>query len=344
MDKTKQFISEMKKIRLTQNEKMSAQTNIISHMEKNPIGNTTSFWTRIGQIFMPTQHKKAFIAIYIIILVFGGSTGTAFAAETSLPGDLLYPIKTNVNEEIRSRLTFSKQRQAEWEATRIQKRLGEIKELEQKGTISKDQIEKIKAKIEQQTEKAKEKIEALKTSGDSENAEKIIEKLETSLKDHEKVLEKLNDENTSTQEIKETVRDLKVITFPKQAAENKLENANKKIEKIQNFIEKNHDKMPEESFKQAQGKLIEAEQKIQEGNAAATSEDFKSAFESFKEAHKMANEIKPEIKDEIKSEKDAQEIEKPQLKEQKPEDKKEIKPSPNNTSRNKFSEDDSEHK
>lgn len=314
----------MKKIRLTQDEKMSARTNIISHMEKNPIGDSASFLTRISQIFMPTQHRKAFIAIYIIVLVFGGSTGTAFAAEASLPGDLLYPIKTNVNEEIRSRLTFGKQSQAEWEAKRIQKRLGEIKELEQKGTLNANQIEKIKARIEKQTEKAKEKIEALKTSGDSENAERIIEKLETSLQEHEKVLEKLNDENASTQEIKETVRDLKVITFPKQAAENKLENANKKIENVQKFIEKNRDKMPEESLKQAQEKLTEVEQKIQEGTAAVTSKNFKSAFESFKEAHKMANEIKPEIK--------------------KPKDNQSFKQSQDSTSRNKFSRNDSDHK
>src|SRR3989338_6446139 len=48
--------------------------------------------------------KPMTIALIIALLIGGG---TSFAAEGAVPGDVLYPVKVNINEEIRGVVAFS---------------------------------------------------------------------------------------------------------------------------------------------------------------------------------------------------------------------------------------------
>ena len=58
------------------------------------------------------------IALFVLVLV-GAGGGVSLAAEGSLPGDVLYPVKVSVNEEVRSALTFSLESKTAWEAKRV---------------------------------------------------------------------------------------------------------------------------------------------------------------------------------------------------------------------------------
>lgn len=71
---------------------------------------------------------------FIIALMVGG--GATIVAESALPGDAFYPIKTNVNEEVRGALALSSKAQADWEARRAERRLEEAGRLALQNRLS----------------------------------------------------------------------------------------------------------------------------------------------------------------------------------------------------------------
>ena len=75
---------------------------------------------------------KAISLALIVILAFGGG-GAVFASQKSLPGDILYPIKT-LTENLQETLTFDAQKKAHLYTRLAEKRVGEIKDiLEERG-------------------------------------------------------------------------------------------------------------------------------------------------------------------------------------------------------------------
>ena len=73
--------------------------------------------------------------IIIVALLLGGG-GTSFAAQSSLPGDVLYPVKIHVNEAVRSSLTFSTASKASLETELAEARLKETEELAAEGKMN----------------------------------------------------------------------------------------------------------------------------------------------------------------------------------------------------------------
>jgi hypothetical protein len=74
-------------------------------------------------------------ATLILILVFGGTTGITFAAQTSLPGEILYPVK-HVSELVRERLAVSPQAKVSIAALRAERRLAESRELKAQNQLT----------------------------------------------------------------------------------------------------------------------------------------------------------------------------------------------------------------
>lgn len=67
------------------------------------------------------------IATILIALMLGG--GVSAAAEKSLPGDLLYPVKIYANEEVRSAASLTKTAKASWDVELAERRLDEAAKL-----------------------------------------------------------------------------------------------------------------------------------------------------------------------------------------------------------------------
>ena len=64
------------------------------------------------------------------------SGGVAYAAEGTLPGDTLYPVKVSVLEPIRTALTFSPTAQIQWHITLAERRISEATALANEGKLS----------------------------------------------------------------------------------------------------------------------------------------------------------------------------------------------------------------
>ena len=82
-----------------------------------------------------------------IVLAVALSGGVSLVAESAVPGDALYGVKTHVNENIRSVVTTSAQADAQWEADLAERRLKEIETLSLRGELTSEVVETLGAQF-----------------------------------------------------------------------------------------------------------------------------------------------------------------------------------------------------
>lgn len=84
--------------------------------------------------FNTIKRKRMISAILFAMFVLSG--GVSYAAEGSLPGDALYPVKININEEVRSSLAIGARADAEFARKQLERRAGEAETLEKENRLS----------------------------------------------------------------------------------------------------------------------------------------------------------------------------------------------------------------
>ena len=130
------------------------------------------------------------IAVLLVAVLTGG--GVSVVAENSLPGDLLYPVKININENVVAVFSLTAKAKAEWEVKRVERRLGEAVKLAEKGELKGDVLTKIESNFSAHADRVESRIKMLEEKGDSRAAVELAEKFETSLEAHEDVLSRLS--------------------------------------------------------------------------------------------------------------------------------------------------------
>lgn len=118
-----------------------------------------------------------FIAIALAIAAAVGG-GASIAAQDSLPGDALYPVKINVNERIETALSFSQEAKAQAHLEAIEARQAEAKELQAEGRLSAEAKANLNANIEAHAEAFANALSHVRVNGD----EQAIAQLEVKLK------------------------------------------------------------------------------------------------------------------------------------------------------------------
>ncbi|MDO8495117.1 MAG: DUF5667 domain-containing protein [bacterium] len=124
------------------------------------------------------------------MLLVGG--GISAAAENSLPGDPLFPVKVSVNEQIRSALAISNESQAKLDSKLAQRRLEEAEELASEGKLEGEAQGQIEASFEARAESAKKHLAKMEEKGQANAAVEISSDLESSLQAHETILASIN--------------------------------------------------------------------------------------------------------------------------------------------------------
>lgn len=142
-------------------------------------------------------------------LVIGGVAigGTvSFAAEGSIPGDILYPVKTEINERVRGVAAFTPQAKAGWEVKLVERRLLEIEELAALPEVSPEVEEAAQQNMKKYTERAQKRIEKFDDTRDGENALATAENLTGVLLAHEGILEHVDTKKSRERSPKDTDR------------------------------------------------------------------------------------------------------------------------------------------
>ena len=172
-DFEKQLNKVAKGIKLSVVEKRELEARVVSFMEYHPRRERVS--AEKAQAYLASQpysivsfnnrYVQAALgafAVFVFIVV-------PAVAERAVPGDVLYPIKVRVNEEVRGSLTFSATEKIEWETERLERRIAEVRLLESKGELTEEtEAEAVKA-VQAHAEAVQDGINKLRTT-DAEEA------------------------------------------------------------------------------------------------------------------------------------------------------------------------------
>ncbi len=237
------------------------------------------------------------IIIIALIALLGG--GASVAAEHALPGDVLYPVKVHVNEQVRSVLAFTVEDRAAWEAERAERRLEEAGELSVREKIAVDVRAQIEANFKAFADRVQERIKALEASGDVEAAANVASRFEIALNAHDRILERLAARDAESRselqpleirvhaELDETVRDrveaeakiaARAHAETAEAAAGKINAAENVIASVQSYIQNWQDTLGATATAQAQTRVSAAQALVVQAKARVGAKAYGEAF------------------------------------------------------------------
>lgn len=313
-----------KKVALTREEKHEVRGALVSYMQDHPVRNAAP--GRQVEVKRDTLSRYLLtlrpmpIALILVLMV---GVGTSAAAETALPGDALYSVKTEINEPVRAALSVSVQAQAHWEERRAERRLEEAAALEARGRLDAQTRAQLEARFEEHAQRTEDRIELLRTvSGGDEKAAQLAARLEASLHAHEAVLshiaqDKDKDRNElrpllnrvenradKAQRLREKietsieVRSESTTSTPEQkehveaAARARMDATAHQIEQVRKFMDNKRDDVDASVMARAQVKFDNARNVYATGKAHFEAKQYGRAFVDFQEAFRLLNNIR----------------------------------------------------
>lgn len=320
------LVKEAKKIIfLKKEEKESVRLNLIAFMHENPAINSKpthdgyQYLANWASLFRSKRIVLRYVLAMSCTVLLLGVSGISFAANGSLPGDLLYPVKVGVNEKVLSFLLLSGEAKAKYDVHLAKLRLEEG----EKAAVGKKLNDQTRSKIEslfnEHIDNAKKHLSGAKDH--AELSAKINSDLEASLNAHAQILNQLvnrdGDNNaknvqsilsevqTKTDAAKRARQDsedalsLQPSSSVKSPAEDNLAKAEKKLDEVNNFIESKKSSMNQNSYDAANKKLMLAKSKISQGKDELTLGNYGKAFSTSQEAMRIGQETKIRLRSSI---------------------------------------------
>lgn len=137
-------------------------------------------------------------ALYALVL-FVALGGTVYAAESSLPQDFLYPIKTEVLEPVVVQLvSFSGGSRGDAHSALVERRLEEAETLIAEGNLEAESVAILADKIEESSASVQEYISNAARKGRLDKALDTGSRLEAVFEAHEEILSSVADEHASS--------------------------------------------------------------------------------------------------------------------------------------------------
>lgn len=188
----KQFIREAKDTKLSDQERSSVKNNVLNFVSNNPV--RAGIQPHLGygsNIFLTRLNFASTMAILLIFAVLV-SGGVAVGAEKALPGEVLYRVKVNINEEVRGWMATSDEAKADWEIKRTERRLEEAEQLAGEGSLNLEASQNIEANFEANAQRVRERVEKFRNKENFNAAASVSLNFETALKAHDRILSRLS--------------------------------------------------------------------------------------------------------------------------------------------------------
>lgn len=160
---SQKLIEHLRSITLSDTERATMRTALVRHMrERSAPHGVRSPWSWL----LHTRH--AHVAFLSLIIVLGYGSSVTLATEGALPGDMLYPVKTRMIEPVTRLMTAtSPAAKATFETQLLEKRLLEVETLDAEKKLNPELTQAVRKVIREQSIKAKEKIND--SENDSQN-------------------------------------------------------------------------------------------------------------------------------------------------------------------------------
>lgn len=186
--------------------------------------------------------------ILALIVLLGGGTTSALA-QNSLPGDILYPVKIHLNENVESMLALTTQGDAEVDAKQASRRLKEAEKLASEGKLNENLNKEIENSFLGEVNSLDKHLSELDKKGASTTALKIRNEFENEVENHYKYILVLSGTNISTSTASSTASIEGLLSIIKKQKElNKEEKEQEKeLEKERTEFRKETDKSVRES-------------------------------------------------------------------------------------------------
>jgi hypothetical protein len=153
--KTTEYIAKLKDIKLSDSSRARIKNNLQEYAAFHGV-RVGSEARSIPVVPMRTSLfslKFAYMPLVILLAIMIGG-GTTLAAQSSVPGDILYSVKIGVNENIREALTISADSEAKLQANLLEERLEEAQKLQAKGQFTAETESTVVANISAQAKRA----------------------------------------------------------------------------------------------------------------------------------------------------------------------------------------------
>lgn len=172
----------------------SANLGRMVEIGKHDVSVTTSLKSAWYSYFMEKKFVPA-LSLAILLLATGG---TSLAAESALPGELLYPVKIGLNEQVRSFTAITPEAKAKFALEITDRRLKEVALLSSKGLLNAETSSIIQDQLLRQAGQIKNQVASLVSTKNIRAAQEISLNFESSLRAHELILEKISSQNDKT--------------------------------------------------------------------------------------------------------------------------------------------------
>jgi hypothetical protein len=252
------------------------------------------------------------LAVIVIAALVGG--GTSFAAQNALPGDLLYPVKVNVNEKITLAFKASAKAKAEYEADLAARRLEEAAELAAESRLNAEARTQVESRFQAFADRVEARIDALRAEGNVQGAADVASRFETALRAHEQILTRfearggdvavevrplgtavrgvLNLVVGARTELESDVAASENKAEVKVAAEGKVNAAENVIASTEAFIESRKAKLGAEAAAEAEARLQAAGDLVVQAKTKVQAEAYGEAFTLASQAIRVAQEAR----------------------------------------------------
>lgn len=196
----------MKSIRMTDAEKIRMLKRIFSAPIKSP------YMKRIPVLaFVYSQHTRVLLASCLVLAISLG--GVTYASGKSLPGNLLYPIKTKVVEPMLDVVNSAPEKKIVWEEQKVTRRIIEAEMLAEKDELNDERLKELERNIEKSSIAFAEAINVVasstttSTSSARERAEGQKREFRRKINERKEVFNKEKDEKEKN--IKRETEDVK---------------------------------------------------------------------------------------------------------------------------------------
>lgn len=178
---------------LTQEERLRMRSTLTTFMKENPVRVDSSLRHIEQQSHWSIITIHRYIKVMPIALLIAAviSGGTSFAAASSLPGEILYPVKININEKVAAVLALNDSAKAELETKLAAKRLEEAETLAAEGRLKEELRIELEQRFSEHADRVKDRIVRFETEEKFKDVAEIEARFDGSLEAHEAILARL---------------------------------------------------------------------------------------------------------------------------------------------------------
>lgn len=182
----KKLFSHASRVRMTQEDKISLRNVILSRTGIIPI--KTPYFIHMISMLSESRYAASVVALFF---VFSGAVG--YASNGTLPGDTLYPVKTQMTEKVEGFLVLGEKSKAQHEVKLAERRLEEATVLARSGKLETAVGVELEKNIEEHVTKASGHIEELTKTENLSDAIEITNNLQETLEVHSESLAKISE-------------------------------------------------------------------------------------------------------------------------------------------------------